>query len=340
METEIFQEYYLSYQSDQFQNNIQLESDENDFVEDFSYKNLNNSYNSDDNSIIYLIHKRENSDPIIQESSPNPNIKPFEDEKVIVNHADEDSYPFNKGEGLERTLKKIGLKYIKSSNKVIVSQYDNMNIKFKTTKYFVDDKDNCKKKKKIKKKPKERDDIIRKKIKAKLHRDITNITNSKLKKKGSFKLFKCLPQCFITNTDKQLNNQVLDFSYEEIIIKSYINEENNNKNEIPKYYKETDIKTYNENLKVLKFLKEKPEICKNSEFNRIKDMKYIDILKAYFISSEFEKSIIDLHNKGEKIDYIEDYINVALSYVNYFVNLEKKKYKNGKFEKEKVRNQK
>ena len=113
---------------------------------------------------------------------------------------------------------------------------------------------------------------------------------------------------------------MLDFSYEEIIIKSYIN----NKNIIPKYYKETDIKTYNENLKVLKSPKEKPEICKNSEFNRIKDMKYIDILKAYFISSEFEKSIIDLYNKGEKIDYIEDYINVALSYVNHFVNLEKK----------------
>lgn len=47
-------------------------------------------------------------------------------------------------------------------------------------------------------------------------------------------------------------------------------------------------------------------------------MKYSDILKAYFLSSEFEESIIELHNKGEIISYIEDYINKSLNYVNFF----------------------
>lgn len=52
-------------------------------------------------------------------------------------------------------------------------------------------------------------------------------------------------------------------------------------------------------------------------------MKYIDILKAYFLSLEFEHSIIDLYNKKEKIDYIEEYINKALTYVSYFAYYQK-----------------
>ena len=47
-------------------------------------------------------------------------------------------------------------------------------------------------------------------------------------------------------------------------------------------------------------------------------MKYIDILKAYFSSLEFEESIIELYNKKEKIEYIEEYVNKALTYVNFF----------------------
>ena len=53
-------------------------------------------------------------------------------------------------------------------------------------------------------------------------------------------------------------------------------------------------------------------------------MKYIDILKAYFSSFEFEQSIIELNNKKEKIDYIEEYINKSLSYINFFKNQQEK----------------
>ena len=77
-------------------------------------------------------------------------------------------------------------------------------------------------------------------------------------------------------------------------------------------------------MDVLNYLKENPEICKNSEFDKIKEMKYIDILKAYFNSYEFEQSIIELNNKKEKIDYIEEYVNKALTYVDFFAHNKKR----------------
>ena len=51
-------------------------------------------------------------------------------------------------------------------------------------------------------------------------------------------------------------------------------------------------------------------------------MKYEELLKIYFTSAEFENSLIELYekNKSEKIDYIEDYINKAATYVEFFRN--------------------
>ena len=51
-------------------------------------------------------------------------------------------------------------------------------------------------------------------------------------------------------------------------------------------------------------------------------MKYEEILKAYFQSTEFENSLIELYekNKSEKIDYIEEYVNKAVTYIEFFKN--------------------
>ena len=64
-------------------------------------------------------------------------------------------------------------------------------------------------------------------------------------------------------------------------------------------------------------MRENPEICENAEFDIIKNMKYADILKAYFISKDFEQSIEALYKKEDKI-YIEEYVNKSLTYVRYF----------------------
>ena len=56
-------------------------------------------------------------------------------------------------------------------------------------------------------------------------------------------------------------------------------------------------------------------------------MTYKDLLKAFFLSEEFEKSIIALKTKAEKSkkkeknvspQYIENYINIALKYIDFF----------------------
>lgn len=47
-------------------------------------------------------------------------------------------------------------------------------------------------------------------------------------------------------------------------------------------------------------------------------MKYKNLLKAYFLSKEFENSIIELHQKKEKVEYIEKYVNEALGYIQFF----------------------
>ena len=47
-------------------------------------------------------------------------------------------------------------------------------------------------------------------------------------------------------------------------------------------------------------------------------MKYRDILQLYFLSEEFENSIIKLKNKKESDEYINNYIRLSQNYINYF----------------------
>jgi hypothetical protein len=260
----------------------------------------------------------------------NKYIQPYTEEKIIVNMPEkkDKAFPFTKGIGLNETLKSIGLALNKnSSSKIVLSICNNTNplimgSTFKTTDYYIDEKG---KKKKQKKKRKFKPDDIRKKIKAKFHKTTKNIINSKLKQAGTVKLFDFLPQSFITNVSIKLNNQSLGLTYEEIILKDYSSET----------FPKADRNKYFNNLEVLNYLKENPKICELSEFNIIKNMKYMDILRAYFSSYEFEQSIIELYNKKEKgeflskkekIEYIENYLNKALTYVNFYNNNKKGYY--------------
>jgi hypothetical protein len=260
----------------------------------------------------------------------NKYIQPYTEEKIIVNVPEkkDKAFPFTKGIGLNETLKSIGLALNKnSSSKIVLSICNNTNplimgSTFKTTDYYIDEKG---KKKKQKKKRKFKPDDIRKKIKAKFHKTTKNIINSKLKQAGTVKLFDFLPQSFITNVSIKLNNQSLGLTYEEIILKDYSSET----------FPKADRNKYFNNLEVLNYLKENPKICELSEFNIIKNMKYMDILRAYFSSYEFEQSIIELYNKKEKgeflskkekIEYIENYLNKALTYVNFYNNNKKGYY--------------
>ena len=139
--------------------------------------------------------------------------------------------------------------------------------------------------------------------------------NQKLKKAGSIKLFDLLPQNFITNITIKLNKQALDTTYENIVLHDYL-EDTGGKEKNP------DRDKFNKNLEVMKYLDVNKEISQKSEFDKIRKMKYEEILRVYFSSAEFEKSLIELYekNKNEKIDYFEDYINKAVSYIDFFKN--------------------
>ena len=155
-------------------------------------------------------------------------------------------------------------------------------------------------------------DDIRKKIKSKFHKAIKNIINLKLRHAGSMKFFVFFPQNFVTNVTVKLNKLALNYTYEDLI-------KTNLASDVLKLKaSQIDLAKQNCNVEVLKYLDKNPAINKLSSFNIIRKMKYKDLLKAYFISKEFENSIIELSKKGEKVDYIERYINEALRYVHFF----------------------
>ena len=157
-------------------------------------------------------------------------------------------------------------------------------------------------------------DDIRKKIKARFHKSIKNIVNENLKKAGSKYLFSFLPQIFISSISRDKNHQVLNISYRDLIKKDFISNIDDKKYK----NKNVDLVKYKNNLKVLEYLDQNPDICERSGFDIISKMKYGDLLEEYFKSYEFEKAINKLREENEEEDYIKEYVNKAKTYVKFF----------------------
>lgn len=155
-------------------------------------------------------------------------------------------------------------------------------------------------------------DNIRKKFKTGFHRNLKNGLNEKLKSAGSILFFKCLPQKFITNITKQVNKNILNLTLEQILSKDFCSGLNVNSSINEKYA---------DNLKALKYLENKKDISKKSNFINIKNMKYFEVIYEYLNSKEFENEILKLKLK-EKFDdiYIKKYINAAINLVDFFKN--------------------
>jgi hypothetical protein len=157
-------------------------------------------------------------------------------------------------------------------------------------------------------------DDIRKKIKARFHKSIKNIVNENLRQAGSKYLFSFLPQIFISSISRDKNHQVLNISYRDLIKKDFISNIDDKKYK----NKNVDLVKYKNNLKVLEYLDQNPDICERSGFDIISKMKYGDLLEEYFKSYEFEKAINKLREENEEEDYIKEYINKAKTYVKFF----------------------
>ena len=74
----------------------------------------------------------------------------------------------------------------------------------------------------------------------------------------------------------------------------------------------------------MKYLDSNKRISEESGWEVIKNMKYMDLFKAYFYSNEFEQNVEKL-SKKETTDYINAYIYFSSTYVDYFLGYEPNK---------------
>ena len=235
------------------------------------------------------------------------------------NEISERYFPFSPGIGIQKVIENCGYKAIfKSPHCISITkpndikkQINSLNNKLNEEKIKGQKKREDFKKKCIRK---AKSDDIRKKIKARFHKAIKNIINANLKKSGSTKLFDFFPQNFVANITVKLNKIALNHTYEYLIRNVLVYQYSNQNQNKP------DLEKFKRNLDVLDYLDNNPKIDQLSYFNKIRKMKYKDLYKAYFLSAEFEQSIIDMHQKGEKIEYIESYINQSLNFTNFFIS--------------------
>ena len=207
-------------------------------------------------------------------------------------------FPFHKGKGLEKTLEMMGYKYewIKPGKIIKIISLD---------KFVV-----CKENEDFEKVIYIRPDNIKKKLKSSFHKNIIKIINNKIKKAYSDKnikenFFNNLPQSFIRNVNISENKTKMEMKFGQLLI-NWDDEKNK---------------------KTKKFLDKNPDLSEKSNWNLIQNMTYKELLEAFFLSEEFEKSIIALKTKAEKSkkkdkkvssQYIENYINIALKYIDFF----------------------
>ena len=164
-------------------------------------------------------------------------------------------------------------------------------------------------------------DNIRKKIKSRFFKAVKNRINQILKNSKSKYFFDLLPQCFIINITKKKNQPIMKMPFKNLLTYDFISEElreGNHNTVFNRYKRIVDIKKYQNNLRVMEYLKNNQEIVKRSKFDIISNMTVNQMFNEYLKSDEFEKEVNKLEEEGDDINYIKDYISKAFGYVNYF----------------------
>lgn len=163
-------------------------------------------------------------------------------------------------------------------------------------------------------KRKENSDNIRKKIKSRFFKCLRKAVNERLTMAGSQKLFKLLPQVFISNISKEKNKAYLNLSFKELFSNKFCEEEKINESEL------FNLDNYNHNLSVLDYLEKNDIISEQSNYKNFKNMKFYEIFNEYLKSNEFENEIASLKMKNETDKYIQDYIIKASNLIEFFSN--------------------
>ena len=178
-----------------------------------------------------------------------------------------------------------------------------------------------------KRKRKEKEDNIRKKIKAGFHKALRKNINTRLKEFGSKYLLGPFPSSFICDISRKTNFEVMQLTFEQLFDYTYNKYKNIEGKEYIIKRREVAEKQYNKNIEILKYLDSNKKISEESGWDIIKNMKYMDLLKAYFNSNEFEQIIEELSKKEEN-GYIKAYKYFSSTYVDFFLNYQTVKENN------------
>ena len=171
---------------------------------------------------------------------------------------------------------------------------------------------------------KRKEDNIRKKIKTSALKAIIKKINKLLKKAGSKYTFKTFPQHFIADISIKTNHEVMYLTFRELFEYTYqklINDEKYKSKGYNKTLIEAAKDKYKKNCITIEYLDSNQEEGLKSVWESIKNTEYIDLLRDFFNSHEFEKSVIKL--KEDK-DYINSYKYFAKNYVEFFLNYKPK----------------
>ena len=154
----------------------------------------------------------------------------------------------------------------------------------------------------IRRKRRENNDNIRKKIKRGFfNKGLIHKLNMILKNQNINSYFEIFQQHFVGNVTKRTNNQLMNMTLEEIFEKKEL-------------YQESELKNYEHNLNLVKSI----EIQENKEIKNILNKKLYLIFEEYINSKEF---LIDEINrlKIKKMDneYIQRYIYLTKHFIEF-----------------------
>ena len=154
----------------------------------------------------------------------------------------------------------------------------------------------------IRRKRRENNDNIRKKIKRGFfNKGLIHKLNMILKNKNINSYFEIFQQHFVGDVTKRTNNQLMNMTLEEIFEKKEL-------------YQESELETYKHNLNLVKSI----EIQENKEIKNILNKKLYLIFEEYINSKEFLIDEINrLKNKKMDNEYIKKYIYLTKHFIEF-----------------------
>ena len=150
-------------------------------------------------------------------------------------------------------------------------------------------------------------DSLRKKIKSRMHKNLKEIINKRLRDCGSIMFFDYFPQPFITNVNVIQNKRYLNLTMRALFKMVFGN-------------KTKDKEKVKTNSKVLKYLDSNNEIRIKSGLDIFLNSTYKDIVQEYMNGNIFQKDIEKLHLEGESEEYINKYRFIGKHWIEFYHN--------------------